>query len=176
MDIIELLERRDEEGIELLKAHYSEYCYTIIYNHLRSHEETEEALNDVWLKIWNSIPPARPQRLRAYLARTARNTALDYLKREHAEKRSALTLLLDEIAEVVPAADCSDGLLRDALNRFLRGLGSEEQRIFLQRYWYGATIGELAEAFDSSQTRIANILHRTRKKLRKFLEKEGYKV
>lgn len=176
MDIIELLERRDEEGIELLKAHYSDYCYTIIYNLLRSHEETEEALNDVWMKIWNSIPPARPQRLRAYLARTARNTALDYLKRDQARKRFGMTLLLDEISEMVPATGQHDTLLRDLLNRFLRGLGNEEQKIFLQRYWYGATIEELAAAFGSSQTRIANILLRTRKKLRRFLEKEGYQV
>ena len=176
MDIIELLERRDEAGIELLKLHYSKYCYAIVYGHLRSHEETEEALNDVWLKIWNSIPPERPRRLRAYLAQVARNTALDYIKRNEAQKRCGMTVLLDEIAEVVPAEADSDGMLKDALNRFLRSLGKEEQRVFLRRYWYGATIEELANDFHSSQTRIANMLMRTRKKLKKFLEQEGYTV
>ena len=86
-DIIELLERRDEQGLSLLKEKYSDYCYTIIYHLLRDHEQTEEALSDVWLRIWNSIPPARPQRLRAYLARIARNVALDYIKYNTAQKR-----------------------------------------------------------------------------------------
>ena len=82
--------------------------------------------------------------------------------------------VLDEIAELVPAASPSDGFLKDTLNRFVRALGAEEQRIFLRRYWYGADIRELAEEHGCSETRIANILHRTRKKLRKHLEKEGY--
>ena len=176
MDIIERLERRDEMAIELLKAYYGDYCYRIIYNQLCSHEETEEALNDVWMKIWNSIPPARPTHLRAYIAKAARNTAIDYIKKNTAERRSGITELLDEIAEVVPDTSESDGFLKDTLNHFVRSLGSEEQRIFLRRYWYGASIEELADELGCSQTRIANILHRTRKKLRKHLEKEGYSV
>ena len=176
MDIIERLERRDETVIESLKVYYGEYCYRIIYNQLRSHEETEEALNDVWMKIWNSIPPARPTHLRAYIAKVARNTAIDYIKHNSAERRSGITILLDEIAEVVPDTSNSDGLLRDTLNRFLRTLRSEEQCIFLRRYWYGSSIKEMAEELECSETRIANILHRTRKKLRKYLEKEGYTV
>ena len=176
MDIIERLERRDEMAIELLKAYYGDYCYRIIYNQLCSHEETEEALNDVWMKIWNSIPPARPTHLRAYIAKAARNTAIDYIKKNTAERRSGITELLDEIAEVVPDTSESDGFLKDTLNRFVRSLRSEEQRIFLRRYWYGASIEELADELGCSQTRIANILHRTRNKLRKHLEKEGYSV
>lgn len=176
MDIIERLERRDETAIELLKAYYGDYCYRIIYNQLCSHEDTEEALNDVWIKIWNSIPPARPEHLRAYIAKAARNTAIDYIKRDSAQRRSGLTTLLDEIAEIVPDVSGSDGFLKDTLNHFLRSLGPEEQRIFLRRYWYGASVEELAAELGCSQSRIANILHRTRKKLRKHLEKEGYTV
>ena len=56
----------------MLKEKYADYCYSIIYRLLQDREQTEEALNDVWLQIWNSIPPARPQCLRAYLAKTAR--------------------------------------------------------------------------------------------------------
>ena len=174
MDIIEQLERRDETAIELLKAHYGDYCYGIIYQQLRSREDTEEALNDVWVRIWNSIPPARPTHLRAYLAKTARNIAIDYIKRDTAQRRSGLTTLLDEIADIVPDNSGSDGFLKDTLNRFLRSLKAEERRIFLRRYWYGASIDELSEELGCSQTRVANILLRTRKKLRKQLEKEGH--
>ena len=48
-DIIELLERRNESRLALLKEKYSEYCYSIIYNLLRDHEQTEKALQDMWL-------------------------------------------------------------------------------------------------------------------------------
>ena len=176
-DIIELLERRDEQGLALLKEKYADYCYSIIYHLLRDHEQTEEAISDVWLRIWNSIPPARPARLRAYLAKTARNIALDYIKHNTAEKRRAMTVLLDELEECIPDPNWDRrDRLRELLREFVNSLDPETQRIFLRRYWYGATIEELAKATHCTENRITGILFRTRKKLRKFLEKEGYEV
>ena len=175
-DIIELLERRSELGLELLKEKYTSYCYSIIYRLLQDHEQTEEALSDVWLQIWNSIPPARPQRLRAYLAKTARNTALHYIRREEAQKRSGVTVLLDELSECLPDPkwERDTGDLRQLLRDFVSGLEQEERRIFLRRYWYGADIRQIAQEWGCTENRITGILFRTRKKLKKYLEKEGY--
>ena len=176
-DIIELLERRDEQGLALLKEKYSDYCYSIIYHLLRNHEQTEEALSDVWLRIWNSIPPARPARLRAYLARIARNVALDYIKHNSAQKRSGITVMLEELDACIPEPNWDEReRLRELLRTFVNTLEPEVQRIFLRRYVYGATIEELAKAMHSTENRITGILFRTRKKLRKYLEKEGYEV
>ena len=176
-DIIELLERRDEAGLVLLKEKYADYCYSIIYGLLRDHQQTEEALSDVWLAIWNSIPPARPLRLRAYLAKTARNTALHYLRYDNAQKRTAVTVLLDELAECIsdPATEES-GELKTILREFVETLEPEAKRVFVRRYWYGESLGEIAAADHSTENRIAGILFRTRKKLKAHLEKEGYKV
>lgn len=176
-DIIELLERRDEQGLVLIKEKYADYCYGIIYRLLRDHEQTEEALSDVWLKIWNAIPPARPARLRAYLAKTARNTAIHYIQYNDAKKRSGITVLLDELEECIPDPKWQGGDgLKELLRSFVADLEPEEQRIFLRRYWYGDTVGELAKALHCTESRIAGILFRTRKKLRKTLEKEGFEV
>lgn len=51
MDIIELLERRDELGLSLLKEKYADYCYGIIFRLLEDRELSEEALSDVWLAV-----------------------------------------------------------------------------------------------------------------------------
>ena len=177
MDIIELLERRDEAGLTLLKEKYSDYCYAIIFRLLGDHTQTEEALSDVWLRIWNSIPPARPMRLRPYLAKTARNIALDYIKHERAQKRDGMTVLLDELSECIPdPASLDGGDLKELMRQFVNSLEPEVQRIFLRRYWFGSTIEELAKASHCTENRITGILFRTRKKLRTFLEKEGYEV
>lgn len=176
-DIVELLNRREEGALLLLKERYSNYCYTIIYGILRDHGQSEEAMNDLWLRVWNSIPPEKPRCLRAYLAKLSRNIALDYVKYQGAKKRAAAILPLDEIAQLLPTRsldeeECRD--LRDALNRFVKALETEERRIFLRRYWYNESIEELAAAFHCSQSRITGKLFRIRKRLRKFLEKEGY--
>lgn len=177
MDIIELLERRDELGLSLLKEKYADYCYGIIFRLLEDRELSEEALSDVWLAIWNAIPPARPARLRPYLAKTARNIAVDYIKRERAQKRDGMTVLLDELAECIPdPATEESGELKTILREFVETLEPEAKRVFVRRYWYGESLGEIAAAVHSTENRIAGILFRTRKKLKAHLEKEGYKV
>ena len=178
-DIIELLERRDETGLALLKEKYADYCYSIIYHLLRDHEQTEEALSDVFLRAWNSIPPARPLRLRAYLAKMARNVALDYIKRNSAEKRSAVTVLLDELAECIPAGNSGETIgeslaLREALNGFLEKLPQKTRNIFLRRYYYAASVAEIAGSFAMKESAVAMLLLRTRRKLKEYLEKEGF--
>ena len=102
---------------------------------------------------------------------------MDYIKRERAQKRDGMTVLLDELAECIPdPKSMEDGELKELLRQFVNSLEPEAQRIFLRRYWFGSTVGELAKASHCSETRITGILFRTRKKLRKLLEKEGYEL
>lgn len=177
-EIIALLEKRDESALLYMKKQYGNYCYTIIYGILRDHEEAQEALNDVWLRIWQSIPPGKPDCFRAYLAKVCRNIALDRLKYCHAGKRIQETLPLDEIREMLPDPGWerkeNGRELKEVLNAFLKTLKPEERKLFIRRYWYNETIEELSEAFYCSQSRITGILFRVRKRLRKYLEREGY--
>ena len=177
-DILELLEQRDQQGLVLLQEKYASYCYSIIYKLLRDHEQTEEALSDVWMQVWNSIPQARPARLKSYLAKTARNTAIHYVKHNSAQKRSGMTVLLDELEECIPdpQGEYDQDGLKEVLRQFVNSLKPEERQIFLRRYWYGDTIEELAKTMSSAENRITGILFRIRKKLRDFLKMEGYDI
>ena len=58
--------------------------------------------------------------------------------------------------------------------RFLDALNITERRVFLRRYWYLDSTEEIASAFGFSQSKVKSMLHRTRKKLRQQLEKEGF--
>ena len=63
--------------------------------------------------------------------------------------------------------------LKAAFNEFLGSLKPEQRRIFLLRYWYMDTIEEIADKLDISESKVKVSLHRTRNKLKKFLEREG---
>ena len=175
--IIAMYRERDEHAIEETAAKYGRLCLTVATNLLASPEDANECVNDTWLALWNSIPPEKPRCLRAYLAKLSRNIALDYIKHNNAEKRSGATVLLDELAECIPDPQWqSENELKELLREFVNGLDPETQRIFLRRYWYNHSIKELAKAMHCSENRITGILFRTRKKLRNYLEKEGYRV
>lgn len=170
------LARKDEEALLHLRDQYEAYCLTIARRLLRSEQAAEECVSDVWLAVWRS--ETVPKDLRAYLARVTRNIALHYIEREGAQKRSGVTVLLDELAECVPdplrERETDAAFLREVLSDFLRALNAEERELFLKRYWYGYSIGELAALRGRQENRISATLARLRKKLRKRLEKEGY--
>ena len=56
--IIELFLSRDEKAIELTAERYERYCVQIAMNILHNHSDAEECVNDAYLRLWNSIPPA----------------------------------------------------------------------------------------------------------------------
>ena len=75
--IIALFWSRFEQAIEETAAKYGRLCRKIAGNILENEQDTEECLNDTYLGVWNSIPPARPAVLRAYVCRIARNLAVN---------------------------------------------------------------------------------------------------
>ena len=72
LKIIDLFNLRSEDAISKTREKYGTYINSIIYGLLRSFHDTEEIANDTYLGLWQSIPPARPKYLKAYIAAIAR--------------------------------------------------------------------------------------------------------
>ena len=98
--IVALYWARDEEALRETDRRYGPYCRTVAGRILTAPEEVEECVNDTWLRAWNVIPPQRPTRLRAFLAKITRNLALDRLKAQTRAKRGGgeAALALEELA------------------------------------------------------------------------------
>ena len=78
--IVSLFFSRDEQAILACQHKYGAYVHSVLYGILRNHEDSEECVNDVWMAVWNSIPPNRPDSIRAYLCKIARRIGIDKLK------------------------------------------------------------------------------------------------
>ena len=89
--IIQLLFERDEKAIAQMSAQYSDLCRAIAFNILENNEDSEEALNDTWLRVWNTIPPQKPKSLRAYIASIVRNISIDIYRKKLSFKRKSLS-------------------------------------------------------------------------------------
>ncbi len=62
--IIALYNQRDEQAIAETDKKYGNYCLTIAFNVLNDRQDSEECVNDTYLKVWNVIPPTMPQRFK----------------------------------------------------------------------------------------------------------------
>ena len=175
--IIELYWQRDERAIKESKSKYGAYCNTIADNILHSAEDTEECVNETWLKAWNVIPPERPLRLSAFLGRITRNLAIDKYRRERSGRYGGgqIAMCLDELGECIGEEPTIEDRLafRELLNNFLRGLPEKNRDIFLLRYWYMMPTAEIAKRNALTNGAVKMVLQRVRKKLKKYLEKEG---
>ena len=181
--IIELYFARDERAITETANAHGAYCFGVAMRILKNHLDSEECVNDTWLRTWNTIPPTRPPVLRTYLSHIIRNLALSRYRRDHAEKRShAPYSPLHELAECLPdpndspaeAASMAD--LKQALNTFVMGLEETDRKLFVGRYFHSYTPRQLSDAYGMKENALNQRLFRIRERLRKYLSERGYSV
>lgn len=99
--IIQLLFERNEDALAAVLQKYGRYCEIIVKNVLGNNTDADECVNDTLLDVWNSIPPNKPENLRTYVGKIARNNALDRLKRDTAKKRGGeMKAIVDELADI----------------------------------------------------------------------------
>ena len=178
--IIALYWARSETAISETAKKYGNYCHQIAWRILDSREDSEECVNDTWLKTWEAIPPARPERLSAFLGRITRNLALQRYEKMNAAKRGSgqVPLALHELEACIPVKNHVEQVvdqlaLTEILNVFLEGLSAETRKVFMRRYWFLWSVKEIAAEYGISESKVKVTLHRTRRKLRTLLEKEG---
>ena len=179
--IIELFWNRDETAIEQTATVYGRYCRRIARNILGIEEDVEECLNDTWLGAWNSIPPARPDCLSAYLGRITRNLAISRYRAGHALKRTGdrLSESLDELGDFAsPSVDNVEEAvdrkaLEAAINKYLDTVTQKQRRLFVRRYFYMDSVSDIAKMYGLGQSDVKVTLLRMRRSLKKVLEEEG---
>ena len=181
-EIIALFEARSEQAIEELGKKHGRYVSQVALNILHDAQDAEETVNDTYLAVWNTIPPQRPDPLRTYVCRIARNLAVAKLRSNTAGKRNgSYDAVLDELGEVLPAAETVESAyaaaeLTAAIDRFLDAVSYDDRYMFMRRYWYGDSITDIAAAMRTRPHRVTVRLSRIRKRLSDYLKKEGLLV
>ena len=178
--IIELFLHRSESAIHRLSDKYHRFCYGIIMKIVPDQRDIEECLNDLYLRIWNSIPPDCPNCLSAYLAKVSRNIALDRYSYNTAQMRNSdLTTAFAELEPYLCMKESSmehyidEYSFKEFMNQFLRKLSKESRVFFVRRYWYGDSIKQIAAENKVREEKVKTSLFRTRNKLKLAMQKEG---
>ena len=63
--------------------------------------------------------------------------------------------------------------LAKIISAYLKNLPKTERQIFVCRYYYMDSLSDISKQFGFSQSKVASMLYRTRKKILSHLEKEG---
>ena len=162
--IVQMYWDRNETAISESAMKYGTYCTSIAQNILQNPADAEECVNDTWLHAWNAI-------------------SFDLYRKMHRKKRgeSQMDAVLDELEECVSGKDDIERQwemkeLIAEINQFLQKLPEEKRCMFVLRYWYVDSIGEIAERLGRSENYISVSLNRIRGKLHTHLTERGFEV
>ena len=178
--IVDLYWQRSEQAIAETQKKYGAYCYRIAYNILTSKEDAEESVSDTYMTAWNTIPPRRPSVLATFLGKITRHISIDRWRTRSAYKRGGgqMVLALEELEGCIVSNENVEQTyakkeLLAADKCFIEKLPVTERRVFLCRYWYLDSIGDIALKCGFSESKVKSMLHRTRQKLNRCLVEEG---
>lgn len=177
-DIIALYNRRDEQAIYLTHKRYGGLCTRVAQNILGNPSDAEECVNDAYLKVWNSIPPAAPSSLSAFITRITRNLALDRFRAKGRQKRcEGFTVMLSELGDCIPAPEETDASeLLSHIKAFLAEIDGTDRKLFVGRYFHAYEVQRMAEGYGLTPNAVSLRLYKTREKLRVYLTERGYTV
>ena len=175
--IIKLYWSRCENAIKESNTKYGHLLKRISFNILSNFEDSEECINDTYMKAWNTMPPQEPQSLMAYLGKIVRNISINLYYSKHTQKRGGNTLL-SELSECIPSKisvqeEIETSLLTEIINNWLKSIKKEDRELFIRRYWFGDSVKLLAKECGISESSMAGRIYRIRQKLKTVLTEEG---
>lgn len=178
-EIVDLFFARSEDAIDECRKRYGRYLHSVAKSVLSDEEDAAECVNDLWLRLWNAIPPRRPENLKTFSAKIMRNIAIDRYRESRTAARGGgqMPLALEELAECLPdrTGDPAERSgLSEALDRFLASQSAKRRKIFMARYWHMTPVAKIAETLGMGESSVKMSLLRTRRELKDFLEKEGF--
>jgi RNA polymerase sigma-70 factor (ECF subfamily) len=85
--------------------------------------------------------------------------------------------MLSELGDCVPSPEEGDATqLLEHIKAFLATLEETDRRLFVGRYFHAYEVRRMAEGYGMTPNAVSMRLHKTREKLRAYLQERGYTV
>lgn len=174
-ELLELCKRQDQEALRVLFRRHERPVYSMLFRMLSSHEDAEEALAEVFVKVWRAAAGFKgDSKFTTWLFRIASNTARDMLRSRRTRKEVSVEEVLP--SEVESRARPEGDPLQTALdteerNRILTAMMelSEDDRLLISLYHFQERdYDEIAQITDIPPGNLKVKLFRARQRLKKL--------
>lgn len=168
--------KTSRQGFNVLVRKYQGELYRVIRRLVKSHSDTDDLLQQTFVKAWNAIGKFRgDSALGTWLHRIATNEALSHLRRTQRHRHTSLDdeaeMPLDHRPEM--AATTVQGLDAEAilakLEAALDTLPDRQRVVFQYRYYDEKPYEEIAEILGVTVGALKASYHHAAKKIEVFL-------
>lgn len=164
--------RTRNAAFEKLVVAYQQPLYYHIRNMTRSHEDTDDILQNTFVKAWRYIEQFRGDaQLKTWLYRIATNECLTFLNRQKKRALSDLTDVQDNLAHSQTHQDTTSGEEIEArLKAAVDSLPEKQKLVFHMKYFDDLKYHEIQEILGGSVGSLKASFHHAVKKIERFLQ------
>lgn len=175
----------DREIIDLYKAghrerafkeivdSYSERLYWHVRRFLCSHEDTDDLLQEIFIKVWSALPTFRGEsQLYTWIYRVATNESLNFLQKQKiraALRFEDLTSKLDNKIDEDTGVDGDEA--QRALMKAVNRLPAKQRTVFIMRWYDDLSYEAISEILGTSVGALKASYHFAQEKIRAEIEK-----
>ena len=169
-EIIELYKagQREKAFSEIVES-YSERLYWHVRRFLCSHEDTDDLLQEIFIKVWSSLSSFRGEsQLYTWIYRIATNESLNFLQKQ--KIRAALRF--EDITSKLDEDTGVDGNeAQKALMKAVSRLPSKQKTVFIMRWFDDLSYEDISEILGTSVGALKASYHFAQEKIRAEIEK-----
>lgn len=165
---------KTDEAFKQLVHLYSERLYWHIRRFVLSHDEANDILQEVYIKIWKSLSSFRGDSgLYTWVYRIATNESLNYLRK----KKKKATLSFGSFSELMDKKIDEDVFfngneIQRELHRAIQKLPNKQKVVFNLRYFDELSYKEISEILNTSEGALKASYHHAYKKIKEELQKK----
>lgn len=167
-------EGKHEEAFRHIIACYSERLYWHVRRFLGCHEDTDDLVQDIFIKVWTAMPNFRgDSRLFTWIYRIATNEVLNHLRKN----RFRSMFRSDDPAEVFEKKIDEDPYfngdhLQRELHKAIQKLPDKQRIVFCLRYFDELKYEEIAAITGTSEGALKASYHHAYGKIKKSMEEK----
>lgn len=170
-EILEIFQSNPQEGFSLLVKNYQERIYWQIRRIIKTHEGSEDVLQNTFLKIWKGLKNFRGDaNLYTWMYRIAFNESQTYLT-----KNNKVTLVeydppLFEKFHTTSGKEYSGEEIEQLLTKALNELPEKQRIVFELKYFEELKFKEISKITETSEGALKASYHLAVKKIMSFFE------
>lgn len=181
-ELLDLCKRQDQEALRVLLRRHERPVYSMLFRMLSNHEDAEEALADVFVKVWRNATGFKgDSKFTTWLYKIAANTARDRLRTRMVRREVSVEESVITESETTGKADDPEKLAIDSdqvsrIAAAMKELNDEDRLLVSLYHFQDLNYYEIEEITGISSGNLKVKLFRARERLRKLCaetEKDG---
>lgn len=175
--LIEKIKSGNDHAFRLIVEKYRNYIFHSVYGVLRNEKDAEDAAQEVFMKIYTSLPQYEKQGFKTWITRIAVNHAID-IKRKKVRRQEEMNVEYEETSHAPPGESVEFLVLKrerqNLLRKQLDELPENYRGVVEGFYIKEQTYEELAQELDVKVKTVEVRLYRARQWMKKHWKEDDF--